>query len=152
MKRKPRNKIKKKNIDMMKPLDVTIIGSENDPCFGKHHSTTAPECGRCGDNELCSIVKLQRLNTKRLAVNGKNSFKDLEEPNMDLLTIDRFITKALKKGPKRFKDILKEGFEHFSKQEKVSKEKVDEMFSNYVKRASKFEKYMKDGKKYLKLI
>jgi hypothetical protein len=81
MKRKPRNKMSKK-VDLTKPVTIEQLGTKDDPCFGKHYSITAPECQRCGDSELCSIVKAQKNHLKREKIEQQNNFKDLEKPKV----------------------------------------------------------------------
>lgn len=82
VKRKKRKTLAKSNIDIMKPVDLSVVGTENDPCFGKHHDATAPECQRCGDSEFCQIATMNRLKSKRLKLEAKNSYKDLEEADI----------------------------------------------------------------------
>ena len=69
----------KQNIDLSKPLDLSSIGTDRDPCFGKHYDSLADECSRCGDAEFCTIAMGARLNTKRSKLESKQKFKDLEE-------------------------------------------------------------------------
>jgi hypothetical protein len=150
-KRKPRSREVKKKHDLMKPLDITVFGSQDDPCFGKLHSVKAKECQRCGDAEICSIVCQQRLALKR-SKEGKD-FKDIEEPNMDIPSIDRFIEKVLKRKKEavRFSMLLKLGYNYFKQFEDVTKDKVKTVFTDWVKRSTKYNKLMKDGKKYIEL-
>lgn len=79
MKRKRRNKIDKTKIDIMKPIDITVFGSADDPCFGKLYSPMAKECNMCGDSEICAIVTSQKSKALREKVETKHAFKDLEE-------------------------------------------------------------------------
>lgn len=79
MKRKPRNVMAKKNLDLTKPLDLPFdkLGSDDDPCFGKHNDPTAPECGRCGDSEICAIVQSQKAHLTRKKIESESEFKDI---------------------------------------------------------------------------
>lgn len=90
-------KQKMTDIDLSKPLDINIIGSKDDPCFGKHHSLTASECRVCGDSEVCSIITGQLVNSaKRSKAHREGRFKDLEEA--DLITLQNTtIALAIKK-------------------------------------------------------
>ena len=80
-KRKSRKKISKSESkdSLLVPFDVTKLGSNEDPCFGKLFLPTDPTCKICGDAEFCSIVMMQAVNIKRLKVEAKASYKDLEE-------------------------------------------------------------------------
>lgn len=75
-KRKAREKTD--DINLMKPIDITKFGSDDDPCFGKLYNLSAEECRRCGDQELCSIVFGQGLHLKRKEVEKETRFKDIE--------------------------------------------------------------------------
>lgn len=76
--RKPRKKLSK-IMDTLKPITIDMLGTEEDPCFGKHLNPKAPECQRCGDSEICAIAMQQRLQIKRAEVEKNGNFKDLEE-------------------------------------------------------------------------
>lgn len=81
MKRKPRNKMSK-TVDTLKPITIEQLGTNDDPCFGKHYSISAPECQRCGDSELCAIVLSQKNHKKRAKHEAEAAFKDIEKPKM----------------------------------------------------------------------
>jgi hypothetical protein len=78
MTRKPRNKMSKK-FDTLKPITIDQLGTKDNPCFGKHHSISAPECQRCGDAELCAIVVSQKNHIKRAEQEATKNFKDIEK-------------------------------------------------------------------------
>ena len=73
--REPREKTK---ANLMEPIDITIFGTDDDPCFGKEYNLSTPECKRCGDSELCAIVMGQNNHIKRKVIEKDNRFKDLE--------------------------------------------------------------------------
>lgn len=77
IKRKSRNKMSK-NHDILKPITIEMLGTEDDPCFGKHQDPRTPECSRCGDAEICAIVMAQNTAIKRAQIESKQKFKDLE--------------------------------------------------------------------------
>jgi len=77
-KRKKRNEIHLTDKEMLKPIDIELFGSEDDPCFGKLYKLSTPECKRCGDSEICATVMGQRLNVKRKGIEENNRFKDIE--------------------------------------------------------------------------
>ena len=153
IKRKPRHKVKMADSEFLKPLDITMFGSADDPCFGKSHSPKAKECGRCGDSEVCAIVMAQRASKERKKQEKTHIFKDLEEPNLDLKTLEVFVLKTFAKtNPIRYKTLLSLTIKHFSSFEKTDPGRVDKLLVDYVKRSDKYKKYSKDGKRYLKLI
>lgn len=83
MKRKARPMPKDhKELDLTVPLKAELLGSSDDPCFGKGHSITHPACKRCGDNEVCSIVSQQNLLKQSYKQEGLAKFKDLEETDL----------------------------------------------------------------------
>lgn len=97
MEQRVSHKKRKMAIDLSKPLDINIIGSEDDPCFGKLHSLTAEECRRCGDSEVCSIITAQNVNAKkRSKAHKEHKFKDLEEAEL-IEQQNKIIKKALTK-------------------------------------------------------
>lgn len=83
-KRKPRTKEVKNVTDEFKPLDFSIIGSDNDPCFGKLHSLKADECRRCGDSELCQMAMAMKLHQLRAKEESKGNYLDIEETKKDI--------------------------------------------------------------------
>lgn len=76
--REKRNKLSK-TTDLNIPITIDIIGTNDDPCFGKLYSPKAEECSRCGDSEICSIVMGQLNHLKRGEQEKKEKFKDMEE-------------------------------------------------------------------------
>jgi len=85
------------------PIDVTQLGSTDDPCFGKIYDPRASECKRCGDSEACIIAQQQKMLGKRDIIEKKNNFLDLIEPEiqgeqyMDLTPIIAYMKKKLLK-------------------------------------------------------
>lgn len=80
MKRKARKEpLEHKQIDRMVPLNFEDLGTINDPCFGKHFSIKAQECGRCGDSEICQIACANKLLLEVSTESTKARFKDVEE-------------------------------------------------------------------------
>lgn len=67
------------NLNVMKPIDVTALGTSEDPCFGKHYDLTTDECQRCGDHEFCALKMGQTLNGQRNKIESKNDFLDILE-------------------------------------------------------------------------
>lgn len=87
IKRKPRNKMSEKNIDLLQPITPMTfekLGTADDPCFGKHLDPRTPECARCGDSEFCAIMMQQNNAIKRAKVESEGHFKDTEESDKDL--------------------------------------------------------------------
>jgi hypothetical protein len=145
MPRKRRNKIDKTKIDFMKPVDITMFGSKDDPCFGKLYSPTASECQRCGDCEICAIVTAQKAKVIRTKVEEKSSFKDLEEVDIEVkrsvknLVITNKITSY-----KEVVILIKKKFKYKQLEEAKTKTK------NAIK-ALKYKIIKKDGKRYIRI-
>jgi len=109
-KRKSREKIEK-DLDLLKPIDVSLLGSDDDPCFGKLHDLIAKECKTCGDSEFCAIVKAQGLHKERLNIEHKQRFKDIEEADNDMIKRKEEAKELIEtykiQGLKRLKTIIK---------------------------------------------
>ena len=107
--RKPRKETP--NLDFSKPIDITIFGSENDPCFGKLHDDTDSACKQCGDSELCAIIKSQYQHLLRGKIEKKQPFIDKEMPDqplsLDRNAFDKALITYLKKKKGKFVDFKK---------------------------------------------
>ena len=91
--------------DIFKPLSsVDVLGTKNDPCFGKLYDLTTSECKQCGDSELCSICFAQSLNKKRSDIEKENRFKDLDTL-VDIKGAKKYIRSLKRKGLEK-KQIL----------------------------------------------
>lgn len=110
-KRKSRKEIKSEDADLLKPIDVASLGSDNDPCFGKLHDLVAKECKACGDSDFCEIVKAQGLHKERLNIESEQRFKDIEEADEEMVKRKEEAKKLIKeykeKGLKRLKTIIR---------------------------------------------
>lgn len=110
-KRKSRTEITEKDLDLLRPIDLLSLGSDDDPCFGKLHDLAAKECKACGDSEFCSIVKSQGLHKERLNIEGKQRFKDIEEADQELIKrkekVKKLIEKYQESGLPKLKIIMK---------------------------------------------
>lgn len=126
MKREPREKIKDE--DLLVPLDIYKLGSEEDPCFGKHYDLKATECSICGDADFCAIVTAQNLHKKRGDIESKNRFKDLEEA-------EYVMGEKEKKARKYIKEKKSEGYNKLmiiircSKKFNLPKDKVKDIYN-----------------------
>ena len=65
------------------PLDISMVGTEDDPCFGKLYDMTTRECKRCGDNEFCALVMMGELKKQRKRLERKQKFKDIDSVEYD---------------------------------------------------------------------
>lgn len=100
--RKARKKASKQ-LDTTKPLmpiDILAFGTEDDPCFGKHHDMNDDTCKRCGDSSICQIASNQTTELLRAEQEKGNRFKDLEltQTTPDKKAIKKVIKAKLKKG------------------------------------------------------
>lgn len=87
----------------MKPIDISIIGTNKDPCFGKHHSIKAIECQRCGDVEVCAIISSQQIHKEIAKAEKVGRFKDMEEAELIMdqnAIIKKLILRKIEKGKK----------------------------------------------------
>lgn len=125
-KRKPRNKMAKKKPDLTVPLDISEYGSENDPCFGKLYDPRAPECQRCGDCEICSIVLGQNNHLLRNKIEKKQKFKDIEELGITKKIDPKVIRKSIRN---RIREMARMGADKGVSITLV----VDDVFASYFK-------------------
>jgi hypothetical protein len=68
---------------LLKPFDVTKLGSEDDPCFGKLYDLEEEECQYCGDHEFCGIAFTQRLKKLRQNQEKQIPMKDREIDDLE---------------------------------------------------------------------
>jgi ribosomal protein L28 len=93
-----------KKVDPLQPIDVTKLGSNGDPCFGKAYDLSTKECKLCGDSELCCLKMSQSLNITRKELEAKNHYKDLDNLE-DVNGIKKYIRGLKRKGSTR-KEIV----------------------------------------------
>jgi len=109
--RKKRQNINKEDFNMLKPIDTLLLGSADDPCFGKHHDLLAPECKVCGDSEFCALAMASLLKGKSITMESNQRMKDIEEAN--LIQIKKkekamtLIQAYRERGLKNYKILLK---------------------------------------------
>jgi hypothetical protein len=103
--RKKRDKASK-GINYLEPFDVTKLGSDADPCFGKLYDPTVDECKACGDCELCSVVMNQKTEISRKREEKKARFLDVEETALQNKPIN-IIYARLKRAAGKFVTIEK---------------------------------------------
>ena len=127
-KRDSRDNIDKTNVDLLKPIDILSLGSEDDPCFGKLHDLKAPECKNCGDSEFCAIVKAQGLHKERLVIETEQRFKDIEEAEEEMIKRKRDAKEKIEEYRKenipRMKTIIR-----VAKEFNLSKEIVKSLYN-----------------------
>jgi len=90
--------------DPLEPIDITQLGSNGDPCFGKAYDLSTKECKLCGDSELCALKMSQELNISRKELNERKNYKDLDILE-DVSSIKKDIRKLKRKGLTR-KEIV----------------------------------------------
>lgn len=113
--------------DILKPLSVTSIGTNGDPCFGKSYDLTTPECKMCGDSELCAIVFAQNMNKTREELEKENKYKDMEIL-IDISSVKKYM-RALKRKEEAKKDILDKATVKF----KITRDEAREIYRSLIK-------------------
>lgn len=111
MAKKKQEVIKLSEHDPLKPIDITKLGSNQDPCFGKGYDLSTRECKLCGDSELCAIKMAQALRITRKELEEKNNYKDLDVLE-DTKGIKKHLRSLKRKGLKR-KEIFEKTSEKF---------------------------------------
>lgn len=98
--------------DIFEPIDITKLGSGNDPCFGKNYDLLTKECKMCGDSELCCIKFTALMGKTRKELEAETKFKDLE-PLVDIEGCKKYYRKLVREklGKKEILDKLQSKFE-----------------------------------------
>lgn len=119
--------------DILEPFDISSIGTNGDPCFGKAYDLSTKECKMCGDSELCAFKMSQELNITRKQLEDKNKYKDLDVLE-DVKGIKKHIRRLIKRGEDR-KTIIAKTVEKFE----VPKDIIRKLYKE-VKNGKKTEK------------
>ena len=90
--------------DPLEPIDITQLGTNGDPCFGKEYNLATKECKMCGDSELCAFKMSQVLKITRKELEEKNHYKDLDTLE-DVEGIKKYMRSLKRKGLTR-KEIV----------------------------------------------
>ncbi len=109
----------------LRPLDISSIGSNGDPCFGEAYDLTTDECKMCGDSELCCIKFAAKMGTTRKEIESESQFKDLETL-VDTKALKKTI-RALKRKGEDKKTIL----EKIQAKYQLTKEEAKAMYKKY---------------------
>jgi len=98
MAKKRKDKKVKRELDLLKPVDIMSLGSPLD-CFGKEYDLSTDECKRCGDSEFCAIACSANLNIERVELEKETDFKDIDAED----PIKKYILKKLERGTEDIK-------------------------------------------------
>ena len=101
--REPRKDLAKKKLDMSQPFDLSVLGTDDDPCFGKLFDIVHPDCKNCGDIDFCAI---------KFAANQKRS------PKTDIETTIKKLLKKYKGDKTKVRRAIKKEFNLTSKNAK----------------------------------
>lgn len=154
IKRKKRNKINKKEVDFTMPITIDKFGTDEDPCFGKHYSPKAKECGVCGDCEICMIIQAQTQKVLRSKVESEGSFKDLEETRVPMEELHKYIVKMIKKEYDksiRFNLLCAKVKKKFDPNSLLSKKDIRTSIKETLKKKGGFKFIKIDNVKFIKL-
>lgn len=105
------------NHDPLVPFDLSLIGTNSDPCFGKAYDLSTKECKQCGDSELCAIKMSQELRVTRKQLEEKNQYKDLDTLE-DVAGMKKYIRGLIRKDKER-KEIITKTSEKFEVPKKI---------------------------------
>lgn len=97
--------------DPLVPIDITQLGTNGDPCFGKGYDLTTKECKLCGDSELCAFKMSQELRITRKELEEKNKYKDLDVLE-DVDGIKKYMRNLKRKGLEK-KEIITKSIDKF---------------------------------------
>lgn len=108
--------------DILTPIDITQLGTNGDPCFGKGYDLSTKECKLCGDSELCAFKMSQELNITRKQLEAKNNYKDLDVLE-DTKGIKKYIRGLIKRGKEK-REIIKKTSDKFE----VPRKRIRELY------------------------
>lgn len=111
--------------DPLLPIDLSSIGSNGDPCFGKGYDLSTKECKLCGDSELCAYRMSQLLNKTRKELEEENKYKDLDVLE-DVQGIKKYLRARKRKGDSR-KECINKASEKFEVPTKLIRKIYKEM-------------------------
>lgn len=113
--------------DILTPIDISQLGDNGDPCFGKGYDLSTKECKLCGDSELCAFKMSQNLNITRKELEQKNQYKDLDVLE-DTVGIKKYIRSLIRKGKEK-KEIILKTVEKFE----VPRKRIREIYKEVAK-------------------
>lgn len=150
--RKARNKLIK-TVDIMQPITIDMLGSKDDPCFGKKFDGKNSTCKRCGDSELCLIKMGLTTAVKRKQIEeGKVEIKDKTdvESIVDKAKIHKFLLQKLKKtNPLPIAKAITLIRKQFYNPDTDKKAIISDI-SHIAKQSVEVKLIKKEGKRYLK--
>lgn len=127
-----KSKKKEETIDLSKPIDLSKIGTPDDPCFGTQYDPRDKDCKICGDIEICAIAQMQNNKLQRELLAKEKDFKDLDEAKFlnekDAKEAKRLIEKYKSKGYSKARIILK-----LSHELNIDSERLREIIKKYYK-------------------
>lgn len=153
-KRKARDEVDDDDYNVLKPIDVSIFGTESDPCFGKHYDSAASECGRCGDSQICQIVCGQLQNVKRNKVEKQKAFKDkdteVDNSFLNLKDISNSIIGLLeKRGDQKVSKLVRYIKSNFDSGDKFGSDNILDAIKTIVKDHPQMRSYKKENKRHV---
>ena len=87
--------------NLLSPVELIKLGTDNDPCFGTHDAKDG-SCKICGDSLSCQLQKQQLTHLKRSEVEKIQSFKDIEmeveNTYLDSMEVEALMLKSVKDG------------------------------------------------------
>lgn len=127
-----KSKKKEETIDLSKPIDLSKIGTPDDPCFGTQYDSRDKDCKICGDIEICAIAQMQNNKLQRELLAKEKDFKDLDEAKFlnekDAKEAKRLIEKYKSKGYSKARIRLK-----LSRELNIDSERLREIIKKYYK-------------------
>lgn len=127
-----KSKKKEETTDLSKPIDLSKIGTPDDPCFGTQYDPRDKDCKICGDIEICAIAQMQNNKLQRELLAKEKDFKDLDEAKFlnekDAKEAKRLIEKYKSKGYSKARIRLK-----LSRELNIDSERLREIIKKYYK-------------------
>lgn len=117
--------------DILKPLDISSIGSNGDPCFGKSYDLSSQECRMCGDSELCCIKFAELMGKTRKELEQENQYKDIE------VLVDEVAARKTFRALKRKGETKKTILDKLQAKYQVTREEARHLYKKFTEKESK---------------
>lgn len=145
-----------KEFDPQVPVNIDVIGTKDDPCFGKLYEPKAEECAGCGDSELCAILCMHNNTKERKSLNSK--FKDTEKSTkvkdsfMSSTQLAKLVEKKAKKKDLKVSATIRSLQKKYDPQKLLPRNRISELLRYAVKSSKKLKTVKKDGKRIIRYV
>lgn len=128
-------------LNLLYPINLDKIGTEDDPCFGKQHDPKNEVCSRCGDCELCQIVFSNNMHKTRAKTESTQAYMDMDEKEVydSIAKKDKEVKAGIRTIIRKNKKIDRaELIKRVQAQYNLSPNKAEKIYKSLLKTTTKF--------------